>query len=186
MSKNREQNCAAAVNPAVRLGRLVTEAHSLALSCRGFFVRSTRCVIWAGRVGQRKLCRPSVRSTNLHGSAHPLGRGLAGFSNRLLRTTAMCAPAPSRKTTFTKFFSCNPQQDSLFAINGDLSIDDALEQASCFLEASEDTIRTLCMDAESADDPINRAWPALYLVEISRAIVKAAITAVHREERGHA
>lgn len=92
---------------------------------------------------------------------------------------------PARKTTFTKFFSCNPQQDSLFAINGDIAADDALEQAACFLDAAEDALRDLCMSAESASDPVNRAWPALYLVEISHAVVHAALSAIHAEERGH-
>jgi len=90
----------------------------------------------------------------------------------------------TRKTTFTKFFSCSPQQDSLFAINGDLSVDNALEQASCFLEASEDTLRALLADS-APDDPINRAWPALYLIEISSAIVDASIQAIHQEEHNH-
>lgn len=40
---------------------------------------------------------------------------------------------------FTRLQEGNP--DPLFAINGDLNIDDLLEQAACFLEASEDTIR---------------------------------------------
>lgn len=80
----------------------------------------------------------------------------------------------TRKTQFTKFFSCNPQQDALFSINAGLELDDALQQASCFLEAAEDTMMALVMDAEGVEDPINRAWPAVYLVQMVRAIVIAA------------
>jgi len=105
---------------------------------------------------------------------------------RLSKEHTMTTIKLPRKTRFTKFFSCNPQQDSLFAINGDLDVDDALEQALCFLEASEHTLRDLCMSASSRANPINQAWPSLYLVEISRAIVLAALSAIRREERGHA
>lgn len=89
MNANHDYLSPAAVNPAVRIGVLVSEAHSLAFSCRGFFVRSTRQVLWAGRVGRGNPRRPSDRYANLHGSAHPIGVGRAENDNRFQRTTAM-------------------------------------------------------------------------------------------------
>lgn len=186
MRENREQNCPAAVNPAVRLGSLVSEAHSLAtFSCRGFFVRSTRQVLWAGRVGGREPCRPSDRSANLHGSAHPLGRGQAGFSNRFPRTTAMCtettgAIAPTRKTSPHQFFSCNPEQDMLFAVREGLPATDALEMALCFLASAQDITEEVAQ-AEHDD----RIWGAFYLIKMAMAVVDAAVGAVMDEERNH-
>ena len=82
-----------------------------------------------------------------------------------------------RKTTFTKFFSCNPNQDALFAINGDIDLDDALEQASTFLCAAEKVVRDLAMMNGGNES----AFAALYLVQMSRALVNASANAESRE-----
>ena len=81
-----------------------------------------------------------------------------------------------RKTRFTKFFSCNPQQDALFAINGGIALDDALEQASTFLCSAEQVVRSLALNGGGES-----AFAALYLVEISRALVNASILAEAEE-----
>lgn len=94
--------------------------------------------------------------------------------------TAQSASAPNRKTAFTKFFSCNPQQDALFAINADISATDALEMASTFLASADGIMNAVAMECDN-----NSVWAAAYLVEMSKAIVNAAIGAVMREERGN-
>lgn len=106
MNANHDYLSPAAVNPAVRIGVLVSEAHSLAtFSRRGFFVRCTRQVLWAGRVGRGNPRRPSDRYANLHGLPTPIGVGVSGKRNRFLRTTAMpkAQPARSRKPKLPKF-----------------------------------------------------------------------------------
>lgn len=100
MSKNREQNCAAAVNPAVGIGVPDYEAHSLA-SCRGFFVRSTRQVLRAGRVERGNPRRPSYRYANLHGLPTSIGVGVGGDGNRFTRTTDMATKATDAPTART-------------------------------------------------------------------------------------
>lgn len=82
------------------------------------------------------------------------------------------APSSQRKTRFTKFFSCNPQGNALFAINGDIALDDALEQASTFLCSAEQVVLDLAMKGGGES-----AFAALYLVQISRALVDSSILA---------
>lgn len=77
----------------------------------------------------------------------------------------------TRKTRFTKFFSCNADGDALFAVNGDIDSYDALEQASTFLSAAEQVVRDLAMMNGGNES----AFAALYLVEISRALVNASV-----------
>lgn len=102
MSENREQNCAAAVNPAVGIGVPDSEAHSLA-SCRGFFVRCTRQVLWAGRVGRGNPRRPSDRYANLHGLPTPIGVGVSRKRNRFQRTTDMATKTRRARAKLPKF-----------------------------------------------------------------------------------
>jgi hypothetical protein len=82
-----------------------------------------------------------------------------------------------RKTRFTKFFSCNPDQSTLFAVNADIDLNDALEQASTFLSAAENVVRDLAMKNGGNEN----AFAALYLVQISRVLVNASISAEAEE-----
>ncbi len=83
----------------------------------------------------------------------------------------------TRKTRFTKFFSCNPNRDALFAINADVDLDDALEQASTFLCSAEKVVRDLAMMNGGNES----AFAALYLVQMSKALVDASILAPKSE-----
>ncbi|MCC7311092.1 MAG: DUF3077 domain-containing protein [Sulfuritalea sp.] len=85
--------------------------------------------------------------------------------------------AGTRKTQFKKFFSCNPNQDALFAINADIDLDDALEQASTFLSSAEKVVRDLAMMNGGNES----AFAALYLVQMSKALVDASILSEARE-----
>ena len=89
------------------------------------------------------------------------------------------ATADKRNTLRTrrlKFFSCNPNCDSLFSVNPGLSANDALEIASCFLTTALGSCNEM---AKKHDSDV--VWVSVYLVEISKAIVDAAIRASDEE-----
>lgn len=86
--------------------------------------------------------------------------------------------APNRKTAFTKFFSCNPQQDALFAVNAGISAADALETASSFLATADNIMNAVAVECDN-----HSVWSATYLVEISKAIVNAALLAINKENQ---
>lgn len=103
-----------------------------------------------------------------------------------MSTAPSGAPAPSRRLTrFTPFQHLSSDKAHLFAVNEGLSASAALEEAACFLSTATECVRTLAMELaeEGAED--YRAWSALYLSEISYAVVVAAASAIRREERGH-
>lgn len=89
--------------------------------------------------------------------------------------------AGTRNTQFKKFFSCNPNKDALFAVNADIDLGDALETASVFLSSAENVVRDLAMMNGGNES----AFAALYLVQMSRAVVDASIWA-ERAERSAA
>jgi hypothetical protein len=95
--------------------------------------------------------------------------------------TAQGAAAPVRKTQLYPFFSCNPARDALFAVREGVPALDALQQASCFLEAARDA----AYSSASSDEPLNAMWATAYLVDVAKAVVDAAIDAMYDEERGH-
>jgi hypothetical protein len=90
--------------------------------------------------------------------------------------TTKGATALDRTTHFKKFFSCNAGQQALFAVNEGVSILDALEQASCFLDSAEEITRQAAEECNSTT-----VYAAAYLVEISKAIVDAATSAIMKE-----
>jgi len=95
-------------------------------------------------------------------------------------TTDIGAPAPKRTTAKHPFFPCNPCGDLLFSVRADVPVSDALEQASCFLAAAKTAVY------EAAGDTQNENFfGAAYLVEMSKAIVDAAILSINKEKRNH-
>lgn len=91
--------------------------------------------------------------------------------------TVQGTSAPKRKTTFTKFFSSNPNHDAMFAVNADISAIHALEMASTSLVTADGIMNAVAVEADNAS-----VWAAAYLVEMSKAIVTSAIGAGEREE----
>lgn len=84
--------------------------------------------------------------------------------------------SPKRITAQRPFFSCGPNDDRLFSVRADVPLSDALEQASCFLAAALSAVY------EAADDAGNASvHGAAYLVEMSKAVVDAAILAIVKE-----
>ena len=88
-----------------------------------------------------------------------------------------------RLTRFTNF-GCN--RDYLFAVNGGVSAVTALEEAACFLSTATESIRDMAMDLAECGGDDHRAWAALYLCEISYAVVEASIGAINHEDRNPA
>jgi hypothetical protein len=90
------------------------------------------------------------------------------------------AAAPGRKTHFTRFFTCNANQDALFSVNAGLPADEALEQAACFLASALSV-----MNEANVYDDSSSGFAALYLVEMAQAVVNSAISKIDSEEAGH-
>lgn len=181
MRETRDQNRCAAVNPAVGSGDPVSKTHSRFDSRCGVFVRSARQVLWASRVGDRKVCRPFDRFASPHGSALPSGDGQAEDETRYRRSIAMCthdagADARARKTSQHHFLPCNHHQDMLFSVRAGVPVGDALEMASCFLAAAQD----IAADAAQAVDG-GRMWGAYYLIAMAKAAVDASVDAAIKE-----
>lgn len=76
------------------------------------------------------------------------------------------------------FFSCNSQQEPLFAVRAGVPIDDGLNIAASFLSAA-DSVATVA--AEGGDEGC--MWAAHYLIEMSQAILESAISAIAKESR---
>lgn len=87
-----------------------------------------------------------------------------------MNDTIKGAAAPIRKTTRNPFFNCNANGEKLFSVQEGISLDDALSNASCLLEAAEQTLFDVAMCGASS-----QVWAAAYLVEMA----KAALDAVH-------
>ena len=85
-----------------------------------------------------------------------------------------------RLTRFTTF-GCN--RDYLFAVNEGVAASDALEEAACFLSTATESLREMAMELSENGGDDHRAWAALYLCEISSAVVLASISAVNNEDR---
>lgn len=66
----------------------------------------------------------------------------------------------------------NPEQQELFAVRAGLPVADALEHASCLLEAVAQIATDIGMDSEPS---AHQAWPALYLTQMASAIVNAVV-----------
>lgn len=80
--------------------------------------------------------------------------------------------APSRITAKHPFFSCNPNGDTLFSVQPDVALDDALDLASCFLASALSIVEQVAQDVGSM-----QIHGASYLIEMAKAIVEAALRA---------
>ena len=71
------------------------------------------------------------------------------------------------------FFSCNPEGDALFSVREGVPAIDALEYASTFLSVASATAHNAAL---STND--EQSFAAAYLIDMSKAIVDAAIKAM--------
>jgi len=86
------------------------------------------------------------------------------------------AAAPALVTEEATFHSCNPAQQHLFAVRPGVSVEDALEIASCLLASA---LRTVRVGAVEHDD--ETLFGAVFQLEAVKAIVDAADLATPAE-----
>lgn len=70
------------------------------------------------------------------------------------------------KTTAFDFFNANGEGKNLFSVADGVPVENALNWASCFLESAIDSMRL-------ASDDDRNVYPALYLVEMAKAVINA-------------
>ena len=90
--------------------------------------------------------------------------------------TGAAAPAPV--TASKTFHSCNPAQQHLFAVRPGVSVEDAIEVASCLLASALHTVRGAAVEH---DDEI--LFGAIFQLEAVKAIVDAADLAAPAENQ---
>lgn len=94
-------------------------------------------------------------------------------------------PNPARKTKATPFFSCDPDRTPLFTVNPNIPVQDALNEASCFMDCVQWVLVNCAMEADGEDGRTDsRTLFALsYLTDFSKALVEACISADMKEAR---
>ncbi|WP_374240892.1 DUF3077 domain-containing protein [Zoogloea sp.] len=90
--------------------------------------------------------------------------------------TSTAAPAPV--TASKTFHSCNPAQQHLFAVRPGVSVEDALEIASCLLASALRTVRGAAMEHD--DEAL---FGAVFQLEAVKAVVDAAGLAAPTENQ---
>lgn len=78
------------------------------------------------------------------------------------------------------FFSCNPQQESLFAVREGVPVLDGLNMASALIN-SADFVAILAAEAGAED----AMWATHYLIEMAYAVLGAAVETLSKEEARH-
>ena len=86
------------------------------------------------------------------------------------------AAAHALVTAETTFHSCNPAQQHLFAVRPGVSVEDALEIASCLLASALRTVRGAAVEHD--DETL---FGAVFQLEAVKAIVDAADLATPAE-----
>lgn len=90
--------------------------------------------------------------------------------------------AVDRKTRAVSFLPCAAAaRRPLFSINPGIDLGAALAEAADMLDACKTVVEEIVMTASPGGDGI-RFWPAFYLIEMSRAVVKACELAANQEE----
>lgn len=92
------------------------------------------------------------------------------------KTDTGVAAAPALVTAETTFHSCNPDQQHLFAVRPGVSVENALEIASCLLASALCTVRGAAVEHD--DDTL---FGAVFQLEAVKAIVDAADQATPAE-----
>ena len=83
------------------------------------------------------------------------------------------------KDRTSRYFAAGPQDGAVFHVRDDISAEEALEMASTFLSSAESATLQAATELNS---PIG--WTALYLVEVSQALVHASLEAPARARAG--
>lgn len=147
------------------------------------------CAQFNGRAGRegRKALPVLRRFANPPGSAHPFGDECADSLNEsehitmATRTQGASAQSYTAKHPFNR---CNHAGHLLFEVRAGVPAIDALETASCFMTSARDIAAEVAGNAEG-ENP-NHYWGAFYLIEMAKAVLDSAISAMHEERRASA
>ena len=83
------------------------------------------------------------------------------------------------KDRTSRYFAANPQDGALFHVRDNISADEALGMAATFLSSAESATLQAALEL---NHPMG--WTALYLVEVSQALVHASLEAPARARAG--
>lgn len=98
-----------------------------------------------------------------------------------MENTTQGTPAPKFTTARHAFERANASGDMLFEVRPGVSAIDAMHSASCYLSAARETVY------QAAEGSGNESiYSAVLLVNMAKAVVEAAITAVENEEKEQA
>lgn len=100
-------------------------------------------------------------------------------SEHTMNETHQGASAPDRRTSYHEFFKAN-QRDELFSVRENVSADDAMQMASCFIGSAARILMQVA-DAGNYEDQ-QALYGALYLVEMAEGVVDAAVLGLAKEK----
>lgn len=151
---------------------------------RYFFVRTLLRAFYGRAIAGRahalpvSICAGSPTLLSARPPHLAMGRGFnSQMEADMANLSSPRAPASRRVTRRTRFFSCNPQGERLFSVRAGISADDALEQASCFLDSALDIASDLVNEHQA-----NGSIAAVaYLIEMSKAVVDAATLSLAKD-----
>ncbi|HWV09707.1 MAG TPA: DUF3077 domain-containing protein [Pseudomonas sp.] len=90
-------------------------------------------------------------------------------------------PLHAVRTTHTPFHSINTARQSLFAVQPDVPLADALDSVYCLLDVAEGM--TLRLSEPGAPDHEQVGHACTYLVEMAKATVRACIEGLEQASR---
>jgi hypothetical protein len=151
------------------IGVLSVAANSRKVPCFAAFLRLEISPM-GGLGGESQDSQVPHLYANPSSSVHPIGAGCSVKRTMRRHTMSESTSKPIRTTKEHPFFSCSVDRQSLFKIKEGIELDDALNQASCFLASTLKITEDLAFDNDSA-----QAWACHYLVEISKAIVDSIL-----------
>lgn len=84
-----------------------------------------------------------------------------------------------RFTAETEFLSCNSKKENILRVAGGIPAEDALLEASLFLEAVESLSGTAAIELDGSDQPTKNEvmiiWASNFCAQIAKALVEAVI-----------
>ncbi len=116
----------------------------------------------------------------------PIGVVVRGSLNELeyaSMSNTQPTSASSRATARHPFVRANANGDLLFEVRAGVPAINALELASCYMASARDLAGD-CASAAEGENP-DHLWGAFYLIEMAKAVLDSAISALHDEERSH-
>lgn len=153
-------------------------------TCKQRHTAPDRCGFFTSVLSPMGGYRLSVRLaawlfTRFQIPAHPirLKTSLVGLTNLKQETIMSTHARTTIKHAFFSYSSAN--QNTLFSVNANVPFEQLLEQTQCFLKSS---LRTM-EDAAMQMDASQNIWGAVYLTEMSLALLTACVEAINKEQQ---